>query len=182
MPLNVHDSGRHASSDVIFAIIAIVLQLTLGTQLSIAGGSINFLAAFALAHALHAEPSRAVLVGFACGLLYDLMTPVPMGLLALLLTLASFVIASMSRGSLTQLTSDAARIIVGIMIALFCIYAVALLVMGVQTSVLMALIHGVVTALLSSVACALLVALSSRTGGASSSLSGKGLRSRGGLR
>ena len=179
MPLNVRDSGRHASADVILGLVSIGLQIMLGTQLSIAGGSINFLVAFACVFALHGEPSHAVLVGFGSGLLYDLITPVPMGLMALLLTVCCFALVSMSRGTLSQLSADSMRVLAATMLVLFCLYALALLAMGQLSGIVIALLHGVVTALLSSVAAAVLLALSSRTGFSGSSLGGKGSRPRG---
>lgn len=178
MPLNVHDSGRSASYDAVLAVIAVLLQFSVGTQVFIFGGSINFMVAIACAYALHADIDRAVIAGFAAGALYDLSAPVPLGLLTLLLTIASFALASMSRGSLGQLTGDSGRILLIVIAVVDTVYAGALFLMGIETSLLTALLgHGVATAGLTFIASALVLWLGHNRA-ASSGVSSKTLLSR----
>lgn len=175
MPLDHRDTGRGRRSVVVAGLIAFILQVALGPQIALFGGRINFMAAFACAVALQGEAGPAVIAGFISGLCYDLTAAVPVGLMTLVLTIGSFVLASMSAGMGGGLSARSFQLL-AITVVLECvIYGLALVIMGIEGSLLTGLlVHGVVTGVLSSAAGALFVL---GLGGGSST--GRGFSARG---
>lgn len=145
---------------LVLAIVAVVLQLTLGTQVTILGGAPNFLVAYAVSLSLRSEPRRAVLVAFACGLVNDLTAAVPLGLMTLLLTVSCFTLSTMTRGMLAGLTTESFRLAAMGILAVNAVYAVAVVVLGVEGSILTSLLgHGAATTALDLACCAAFMAL-----------------------
>ncbi|AEB06968.1 rod shape-determining protein MreD [Coriobacterium glomerans PW2] len=128
---------------------AVVLQLALAPQISIAGGRINFMLILAAVTALDGNERGAVLTGFACGLLYDLSAPVPIGLMALMLTLASFALARVSPPGSSVPSLASIRSVVMFSFAVSILYALLLMLMGRESDPFVALVeHGLTSAIL----------------------------------
>lgn len=164
---------------------AIALQLVIAPQVSILGGGFNFMAAAACALAPGLEPRRAVLLGFLCGILYDVTATVPMGLMTLLLTIGSFALATASGGYALGPTPDGFRLTAVGAFIVEVVYGLGMLLLGESSGIIMALgVHGAVSGLLTAAAAAALLALAPRGEGSRgfSARGAKGQRGRAGTR
>lgn len=182
MPLDYRDAGRGHRAVIIAGVIAFILQVALGPQISVFGGRINFMAAFACAIALQGDAGLAAIVGFIAGLSYDLSAPVPVGLMALILTIGSFSLATASAGVGGSLSSRSFQFLAITLIVENLVYGLALVIMGVEGSILTALLgHGLASGILSSLIGALFMMGLSQVSGSSRSFSarGKGTRFKG---
>lgn len=97
--------------------LALVLQLTIFTDVRVAGVAPELLALVAVSAGLVAGPDRGPLIAFAAGLLWDIYLPTPLGVAALAFALAAFSIASIE-GSLYGESRLQLIILVGIASAL----------------------------------------------------------------
>lgn len=140
-------NAKHTDRTSLYlAIACVVLQAALTPQISLGGGTVNFMAILAVATALREPPTRAVVTGFCAGLFFDLTTAAPVGLMALLMTVLAFIVNQSygMRGSMspsTQYTVGAVAVV-----ALNLVFGLLLFFMGVQTDILVALFgHGLWT-------------------------------------
>jgi rod shape-determining protein MreD len=92
--MQVKDRAKSRRWLFILALIGLVVQVMVAPYLTIANGQVNALMVCAFGVALAEGGSRGVVAGFVAGLLYDLLTTGPIGLMALLLTIASFVLGA----------------------------------------------------------------------------------------
>lgn len=180
MALELQKTGRNNRSLIITSIIAAFLQVALAPQLSILGGSINFMLALTATIAIGCDSRTMVYVGFFAGLFFDLTSLVPIGLMTLLLTLLGYVAASISRGIAPGFSMDALRIVCAGVLIVEVLYSVLLFFMGVQTSFFVSLGHGLSGALLTILVCAVFLFVSGA--GSSSNTFGRGGVSSGGMR
>lgn len=153
MALDFKKTGRSNRPLIIACIVAAFLQVALAPQLTVLGGNINFMLALTATIAIGCDSRTMVYVGFFAGLFYDLTSLVPIGLMALLLTLLGYVAASMTRGVTPGFSMDALRIVCAGVFVVEVLYSVLLFFMGVQTSFLISLGHGLSSALLTMLAC-----------------------------
>ena len=72
----------------IAAAVYAVFQVGFAPQVSLLGGTFNFMVAFALVIGPGLGAHRGVIAAFLCGLFYDLTSPVPVGLMALILSIS----------------------------------------------------------------------------------------------
>lgn len=158
--MQIRDTGRSTRSMTIMCIIAAVCQVALAPQISIVGGTVNFMLVLSCVLSLSIDTSSAVYTGFFCGLFFDLTSAAPIGLMSLLLTIASFLLAGASRGSLGGLTSGSLRLIISALLIVNLIYGLCLYFMGVQTDLLWALLgHGISSTVLDAIVAALFLLL-----------------------
>ena len=137
MGFELKNSGpsRGRLSGIVVA--CILLHLALAPQIHLFGGAFNFMLVLTVSLAISLDSRTMVYVGFFSGLLYDLTTTGPVGLMSLLLALVGYGLALMSRG----LTSA----ILGVNL----IYSIAMLGLGVESSVLVAIgVHGLASTVL----------------------------------
>lgn len=150
-------------------IIAFLLQAGVAPQVSILGGRINFAVAAACALAPGMAPGSAALLGFGCGLVFDLTSSMPVGLMPLLLTIACFALAGASRGHALGLIAEGARLTGVAVTVVTLIYGLAVFLLGIETSFVAAVLsHGLITAVLTVIASLPFLAFSTggeRTGG-----------------
>lgn len=97
--------------------LALVLQLTIFTDVRVAGVAPELLALVAVGAGLVAGPDRGPLIAFMAGLLWDVYLPTPLGVAALAFALAAFSIASIE-GSLYGESRLQLMLLVGIASAL----------------------------------------------------------------
>ncbi len=144
--MKIKDSNRDNRTGIILAVVAFVLQIALAPQFEFCGGRVNFMLALATLFALAGDTHRATVVGYFCGLAYDLTAAVPVGLMALLLTLASFFISSFFNGVQVGINANAARCSVIMVFTVDILYGLLLFFMGVQTDLFWAIVgHGFAT-------------------------------------
>lgn len=84
--MQVNDQGRNRRSMLWLGILCLVLQLALAPNIGVGNGRINFALIYAAVFSLAVGGREGVLCGFFAGLLFDLSTTGPIGLMALLLT------------------------------------------------------------------------------------------------
>ncbi|MCI7730811.1 hypothetical protein [Enorma burkinafasonensis] len=175
MAMDFRDSAHGQRTLAILIIAACVLQVAIAPQISILGGRFNFMIALAGSVALMGKPDQAVFVGFGAGLLYDLTSPVPVGLMTLILTVGSFALVQLSSAGTSGLSSTSMRFMGVFALAVCLVNGIALLLLGTEHDILLSLGgHGLMTAVLSTVASVPFIMLSSSMGPARTSFSARG--------
>lgn len=148
--MNLSTSQSHSRRPIAaLCIAAAVLQLVLAPQLSLFGGRINFMLVLTVVLAVSGDMRMLAYIGFFAGLFYDLTTVAPVGLMALLLTLAGYLTAVLSRGIAPGASMESLRMTGVAILAVNVAYALALFFMGSETSLLFALgVHGLASTVL----------------------------------
>lgn len=148
--MELRDPVRSTQAVVIAGIVAVILQIAFVPQIALGDGRFNFMLAFAGALALSGDTNRAVYVGFFSGLIYDLTSTAPIGLMTLIMTIATFILASTVGVAGSGLSGRLIQYIVVYDIAVCVINGIVLLVMGQASGIINALIlRGLVSALMS---------------------------------
>lgn len=163
--MQLRETGRPMRSIIVLSVVAALLQVGLAPQLSVMGGTLNFMLALCCALALTSDVSSAVYIGFCCGLFFDLTSSGPIGLMALIMTVAGFGLATASRGVMGGLTPESLRL-AGIVILLVNLaYGLCLFLMGVQGDLVWALFgHGISSTVLDILLAALFLLVLSGQG------------------
>lgn len=151
--MRLHETGASSRTYAAMAIVACLLQVGIAPQISLFGGTFNFMVVLAVSLALTREVHASVVCGFLCGLFFDLTSAVPVGLMALVLTIGSFAVATMAHGMVAGMTVEGVRLAIASVVVVNIVYAVFLYVLGVQSDLMWALGHGVSGAVLDSLAC-----------------------------
>ena len=152
--MQIKDNSRSNKTTVIMAIVAFVLQVALSSQIEICGGCINFMLILACALAFSGDSRRATIAGFCCGLAYDLTASVPIGLMALLLTVACYFSNGFFHGIQVGLNANALRCAAIVIFGVDFIYGILLFFMGIQTDIFWAIVgHGLSTSVLTFIVC-----------------------------
>lgn len=179
--MEFRDTGQNNRALVLLVVIACILQVGFVPQVSILGGRFNAMLALAGSFALMGNTRRAVYAGFFAGLFYDLTASVPIGLMTLLLTIASFALSHASGAGTSGFSTSMLRLFFLYALSVSLANGIALMCLGLEGSLLVSLgSHGLVSALLTTLIAApfLLVTLSSSQGGSGFSARGgsKGAR------
>ncbi len=165
---------------VVIAVVACVLQVALAPQISLLGGRFNVMLVLAGTFALTGNAPRAVYVGFFAGLFYDLTATAPVGLMTLLLTVTSFVLASISGVGTSGFSTASLRLFFVDALVVSLVNGIALVIMGYEGSVLVSLgSHGLMSAIMSTV---LAIPFLMASGSGTQTRSGFTARSKGGTR
>lgn len=134
--MQVADRNRDARTLAVLAVVCLVLQLALAPNVGLGNGRANFALVFALCVALQQGGRRAVIAGFAAGLVFDLSTTGPVGLMAFCLTVSSYVMGLGGRdrmsGDLASAATSAAACIVAVSLA----YHLAMFLVGQASSLI----------------------------------------------
>ena len=94
--MQIADKSHDTKGMVTLAAICAVLQLALSPNLAIGNGHPNFALIFCACIALSRGGAQGVVGGFAAGLFFDLSSTGPIGLMALLLTIAAYALGSIA--------------------------------------------------------------------------------------
>lgn len=171
--MQVQDRNRTRRVTTALGIVCFVLQLALAPQLSLGNGHINFCLIYALCIALARGGSRGVVVGFCAGLVFDLSTTGPIGLMALLLTICSYVMGFEVRNRLAEDPESSYIQAAVACLAVSAAYSLTMLVMGETSGFLDALfLRALPTAVLTFVCFLPFAAFLSHKGRAGLGLSG----------
>ena len=98
--MQVKDTSRSRRDYGILAGICLFLQVAIAPYVQIGLGHANLAVVFAAIVAMLSGGPVGVLVGFLSGLIFDLSTTGPIGLMAFILTIASFVVGMEGRNRL----------------------------------------------------------------------------------
>jgi len=183
--MQVKDANRNRRTILTYGIACLVLELAIAPNVGIASGRANFALVFSAIMALTVGGRTGVLCGFFAGLLFDLSTTGPVGLMALLLTVASYVMGVEERNRLVDDTTESVIIFAICDVAVALVYNVTMFLMGQSSSVVdLLFLRAVPTAFLTAVAyvpfvyIALRRATGPRTGGLGASKGGRHAASR----
>lgn len=154
MAFELNGTGPARSRLIGIAVACVVLHLALAPQLRPFGGAFNFMLVLTASLAISVDSRSMVFIGFFSGLLYDLTTTGPVGLMSLLLALAGYGVALVSRGLASGLGMETLRVVIAAIFGVNLIYAIAMLLLGVETSILVSVgVHGLASTVLDVVAC-----------------------------
>ena len=95
--MQINDKSHDTRGLIGLAAICAVCQLALAPNIAIANGHANFALVFAACYALTRGGDAAITAGFVSGLLFDLCSTGPIGLMAFILTLVSRFLGSEQR-------------------------------------------------------------------------------------
>ncbi|EUB32905.1 rod shape-determining protein MreD [Olsenella uli] len=128
--MRVNDSGKNRRDIGWMGLACLVLQLALAPNITVANGHINFAIVFAGIVALSYGGPTGVLCGFLSGLVFDLCSTGPIGLMALLLTISSFVLGIENRNRLSDDSSGALVVYLISTFATILVYHLVMLLFG----------------------------------------------------
>ena len=108
--MQVKDANKKRRDTLVLAGVCLLLHLAIAPQVRLGSGCVNFALVFVGVMALSEGGKSAVVAGFLGGLLYDLTSTTPVGLMALLLTIFAYVLGIEERnrfgdGIVSSLTS-----------------------------------------------------------------------------
>lgn len=147
--MEVHDKYSARRTVGILAVVCVVLQMALSTQISIGGGTVNFMLILTGTVALLSGSRAGCVAGFLAGTLYDFTMPVPAGLMMLILSVTGFILGSGERNRLAEQLDVSLKLFAIACCAVNLVYAIALLLIGTQSDILTAIFgHGVASILL----------------------------------
>ncbi len=147
--MEVRDKYTIRHTVAILSVVCVVLQLGLTPQISIGGGTINFMLILTGSVALLCGSRAGCVAGFLAGALYDFTMPVPAGLMMLALTVTGFVLGSGERNRLQEQLDVSVKLFAIACCAVNVLYAIALLLLGAQHDILMAIFgHGLASIVL----------------------------------
>lgn len=152
--MQVANRNRETRTTVVLAVLCLVLQLALAPNVALGNGRVNFALVFTACFALtHGAARSTVVAGFLSGLLFDLSSTSPIGLMAFCLTATGYVLGQSAR---EQAVGDLASSVVSTAaasLAVALVYHLAMLLVGQTSSIIDALfLRALPTALLTLVA------------------------------
>lgn len=100
--MQVTDTSRNRRSMLWLGVACLVLQLALAPNIALGNGRINFALIYAAVFSLSVGGREGVLCGFFAGLVFDLSTTGPIGLMALLLTVMSYLLGAEERNRMAD--------------------------------------------------------------------------------
>lgn len=100
--MQVKDRNKNRRSIGALALLALFFQLGIAPAIALGGGHPNFAFVFAAVIALSIGGGTGVACGFVSGLIYDLSTTGPIGLMALLLSIAAYVLGVEVRDRISE--------------------------------------------------------------------------------
>lgn len=165
--MQVAEKGRPTRSLAILGTLCLVLQLALAPNVALWGGRANFAVVFLLASAPMLDQRGATIAGFLAGLVFDLTSTSPVGLMALCLCVAGYVLSmDGAEGGLMELGPSLLRGAV-LSLAVFLVFHLAMLVVGRADSLIdVVFLRALPSTLLTTVALVPFLWLSSRSRGA----------------
>ncbi len=169
----VNDSSKNRSTLIVLAVVLAVLQLGVVPNVALVNGRANLSLVLVAVACLGGSTASAPAIGFACGLFYDLAGSGPIGLMALLLTLVGFALASAGRSRVADDFGASIAIFIPLSLAVGILYACVLLICGQSSSIVDALFFRALPgAVLDCIAFSIVSFVLSR--GSGSSMGGKG--------
>ncbi len=138
--MQVRDTNKDRRSIGVLAIVCAVVQLAVSPNIGFGAGRANIALVFAGIVALSIGGRTGVLAGFLAGLFYDMTTTGPIGLMALLLTVCSYVLGTEERNRLADDPTSSLALFAIADFAVCLAYHVTMLLVGQASSLIDALI------------------------------------------
>ena len=172
--MQVKDSNRNRRDYGMLAAICLVVQVALAPNIGLGNGRANMGLVFCGIISLAIGGRTAVISSFFAGLLFDLSTTGPIGLMSGLLTLGSFFIGGEARNRFADDFSGSMQLFSGFAGIISLIYHVTMLLVGDATNFLdVVFLRALPTTILTVIVFAPFAYLISRSTGSSLSLGGK---------
>lgn len=130
------DSSRYRRDFTVLALICLVVQIAVAPYIGLGNGRVNMALVFAGIVSLLVGGRTGVLYGFCAGLIFDLSTSGPIGLMSFLLTITSFVAGSEVRNRIGDNFAGAMRAFFWMDAFVSVLYHVAMFLVGEATSVM----------------------------------------------
>ncbi len=176
--MQVKDSVRNRRDLGILALVCLVLQVAIAPNIALGNGRANMGLVFAGIVSLLVGGRVGVFAGFLAGLVFDLSTTGPIGLMAFLLTGGSFVVGIEARNRMADDFSGSMRIFSAMTLVVSFLYHVTMLLVGQATSVIDVIaLRTIPTVILTVVAFAPFAYFLSHATGTALTLGGKPSRS-----
>lgn len=134
--MQVADRGREVRGTIVLAVICLVLQLALAPNVALGNGHPNFALIFSACVALQVGGTRGVIAGFVAGLLFDLSTTAPIGLMAFCLTVSSFALGMEQRNRMAGDLGSAMGLFCAATLGVSLVYHLAMLLVGQASSII----------------------------------------------
>ncbi len=99
--MQIANKSRDNKSAVLLAVLCLVLQLAVSSNIGLGNGRANFALIFSACYALTQGGPRSVVVGFFSGLIFDLSATTPIGLMALILSVSSYLLGAEARNRMS---------------------------------------------------------------------------------
>lgn len=132
--MQVKDSVRSRRDFGILAAICLFVQIALAPNIALGNGRANMALVFAGIASLMMGGRTGVICGFVAGFIFDLSTTGPIGLMAFLLTVGSFVTGIESRNRMADDFAGSMTAFARLCCAVTVLYHVAMLLVGDATS------------------------------------------------
>ncbi|MDO4797280.1 MAG: rod shape-determining protein MreD [Coriobacteriales bacterium] len=88
--MQVKDVNKHRRSTAVLAVCCFVLQVAIAPNIGLGGGRANFAMLFCGVYAMYVGGRAGVIAGFCSGLVFDLVSTGPFGLMSALLTIFAY--------------------------------------------------------------------------------------------
>lgn len=134
--MQIRDTNRNRRDFGTLAIVCLVLQLALAPHIALGNGRANMALVFAGLISLLVGGRVCVVCGFLAGLVFDLSTTGPIGLMAFLLTVSSYVMGIEARNRMADDFPGTMRRFLWMAGAVTLAYHVAMLLVGDASSLL----------------------------------------------
>lgn len=134
--MQVKDSGKNRRGVIVLAVVCLLLQVMISPNVGMGNGRFNFALVFAGVYALAYGGKSAVVAGFLAGLVFDLISTGPIGLMSGLLTVFSYALGTEERNRFSDgLVAALSAFGVGSLVVVL-VYHLAMILLGDATSVL----------------------------------------------
>ncbi len=134
--MQVKDSNRNRRDFLTLAAICLVLQVAVAPNIALGNGRANFGLVFAGVASLLVGGQFGVFCGFLAGLIFDLSTTGPIGLMSFLLTIGSYVVGIEARNRIADDFVGSMRQFAQMAFIVSLAYHVAMFLVGEATSVM----------------------------------------------
>ena len=148
MAMQVKNTPRTRHVQWAAAVVSLLVHLALAPNVGLGAGRANAMLCLAAYAALTMGGEAGVIMGFVAGLAYDLTTTGPIGLMALELTVASFVLGREVRNRLADDTPGSGRAFLACACCVELAYAIGLLVSGSSAGIFELLVARLVPAVI----------------------------------
>lgn len=128
--MQVKDTNRNKRDLALLALFCLLLQVAVAPNIALGNGRANMALVFAGIVSLLVGGRIGVFCGFLSGLVFDLSTTGPIGLMAFLLTIGSFVVGIEARNRFADDLRGSMTAFVALASAVSLVYHIAMLLVG----------------------------------------------------